>query len=45
MNSLLESVVAAHGGLDRWNELTSVKAHLVNGGVIWAMKGAGRRHQ
>ena len=32
-------MIAAHGGLDRWNELMSVKAHLVNGGVLPAMKG------
>lgn len=38
-NELRDDVIAAHGGLDRWNELTSVKAHLVNGGVLWAMKG------
>ena len=39
MNELRDHVIAAHGGLDRRNELTSVKAHLVNGGVLWAMKG------
>ena len=39
MNELRDHVIAAHGGLDRWNELTSVKAHLVIGGVLWAMKG------
>ena len=38
-NELRDDVIAAHGGLDRWNELTSVKAHLVNDGVLWAMKG------
>jgi hypothetical protein len=43
MNELRDHVIAAHGGLDRWNELTS--AHLVNGGVVWAMKGQARRHQ
>jgi hypothetical protein len=39
MNELRDHVIAAHGGLEGWNELTSVKAHLVNGGVLWAMKG------
>ena len=39
MNELRDHVIAAHGGLDRWNELTSVKAHLINGGVLWALKG------
>lgn len=38
MDALLERVLEAHGGLDRWNELTSVKAHLINGGVLWALK-------
>ena len=38
MNELRDHVIAAHGGLDRWSELTSVRAHLINGGVLWAMK-------
>ncbi|SNS04358.1 hypothetical protein SAMN05216276_100346 [Streptosporangium subroseum] len=39
MNELRDRVIAVHGGLDRWNELTSVRAHLVNGGGLWALKG------
>jgi hypothetical protein len=39
MTSLLDEVINAHGGLDRWNQLQQVHAHLVQGGVIWALKG------
>jgi hypothetical protein len=39
MNDLLETVVAAHGGLDRWNQLDSVSARLNQGGALWAIKG------
>jgi hypothetical protein len=35
---LRDQVIAAHGGFGRWNALTSVEAHLINGGVLWAMK-------
>jgi hypothetical protein len=39
MASLLDEVVDAHGGLDRWNQLEHVHAHLIQGGVLWALKG------
>jgi hypothetical protein len=39
MNDLLDYLVQAHGGLKRWNELDSVSAHLIQGGVTWEMKG------
>jgi len=39
MNDLLETVLAAHGGLDRWNQLTTVSARLIQGGALWALKG------
>jgi hypothetical protein len=39
MNALLEEVVTAHGGLGRWNQLQSVRAHLHQGGVFWGLKG------
>src|SRR5580692_8766600 len=39
MASLLDEVVDAHGGLDRWNQLEQVDAHLIQGGVVWALKG------
>ena len=39
MEDLLKTVIEAHGGLRRWNQLESGSAHLDNGGVLWAMKG------
>jgi hypothetical protein len=39
MSDLLEHVLKAHGGLDRWNELTTVDATIVSGGELWGMKG------
>jgi hypothetical protein len=39
MTDLLEEVVEAHGGLKRWNQLETVSAHLIQGGVLWAAKG------
>jgi hypothetical protein len=29
----------AHGGLDRWRQLQTVSAHLLQGGVLWTLKG------
>lgn len=39
MADLLGTLVEAHGGLKRWNELETVTAHLAQGGVLWALKG------
>jgi hypothetical protein len=39
MTDLLETVIEAHGGLHRWNQLDAVSARLVQGGVLWALKG------
>lgn len=39
MNDLLQQVLDAHGGLDRWNRLERVSADLEVGGVLWALKG------
>jgi len=39
MTDLLETVIAAHGGLTRWNQLDAVSVHAVNGGALWALKG------
>lgn len=36
---LLDRVVSAHGGLDRWNALSTVRASIVTGGSLWGMKG------
>jgi hypothetical protein len=37
--ALLESVLEAHGGLERWNRLDNVSARLIQGGALWALKG------
>lgn len=39
MSDLLETVIEAHGGLERWNQLDSVSARLIQGGGLWALKG------
>jgi hypothetical protein len=41
VTDLLERVIEAHGGLERWNQLDSVAARLVQGGALWAVKGQG----
>lgn len=39
MNTLLTEVLDAHGGLDRWNALTTVRATVVSGGDMFVIKG------
>ena len=39
MSDLLDTVIEAHGGLERWNQLDSVSARLIQGGALWALKG------
>ena len=39
MTDLLETVIQVHGGLERWNQLNSASAHLIQGGALWALKG------
>lgn len=39
MADLLETVIEAHGGLTRWNQLKTVSARLVQGGALWGVKG------
>jgi hypothetical protein len=39
MSDLLDLAIKAHGGLDRWNELSSVEGRFVIGGAIWGFKG------
>lgn len=39
MNDLRDLAIAAHGGLDRWNQLTTVTMHMITGGVLWGLKG------
>jgi hypothetical protein len=41
MNSLLESAVAAHGGLDRWNQIKSITFDASITGAFWHVKGNG----
>ena len=39
MNDLATLAMHAHGGLDRWRQLKTVSARLVQGGVLWQLKG------
>jgi hypothetical protein len=39
MANLLDTVIQAHGGLERWSELDAVSARLVLGGALWGIKG------
>jgi hypothetical protein len=39
MNSLARLAIDAHGGLGRWKQFETVSAHLVQGGVLWQVKG------
>lgn len=39
MDDLRELAVAAHGGLDRWNQLSQVTMHMRTGGALWGIKG------
>jgi hypothetical protein len=38
MNDLTKLAMDAHGGLERWRQLNSVSAHLLQGGVLWGLK-------
>ncbi|WP_207483478.1 hypothetical protein [Arenibaculum pallidiluteum] len=39
MGELLDEVIAAHGGLARWNAFSTVRARIVAGGDLWRLKG------
>ena len=39
MSDLLDTVIEAHGGLERWNQLNTVSARLIQDGVLWPLKG------
>ena len=41
MNQLAKLALEAHGGITRWNSFTTLSAHLIQGGVFWAVKGKG----
>ncbi|WP_454792093.1 hypothetical protein [Mycolicibacterium lutetiense] len=36
---LLDEVIAAHGGLDRWKQVDSIRIHQIIGGGLWKLKG------
>jgi hypothetical protein len=36
---LLDAVIAAHGGLDRWRQFGKMEATIVSGGKLWEIKG------
>ena len=39
MSELLDLVLQAHGGLDRWKEFHKITATIVGGGGLWPLKG------
>ena len=39
MTELLDAVLDAHGGLERWRQFNQVEATIVTGGGLWAIKG------
>jgi hypothetical protein len=41
MNDLLDTAVAAHGGQDRWNQVSSINVGASITGALWALKGKG----
>ena len=41
MNDLLDSAVAAHGGLDRWNQVKSITVDASITGAVWYVKNQG----
>jgi hypothetical protein len=36
---LLNQVLKAHCGLERWSEFNTVRANIVSSGLLWNMKG------
>jgi len=39
MNDLLATAVAAHGGLDRWNQIKTINVKAAISGAFWQLKG------
>ena len=39
MNDLLDFVLDAHGGLNRWSDVSTLTAKLAAGGPFWGLKG------
>jgi hypothetical protein len=44
MDELLQRAVAAHGGLDRFNQFQQVSAGVSIGGALWSLKGRPEQH-
>jgi len=38
---LLDEVLAAYGGVDRWRQVDTIRIHQLVGGVLWPLKGVG----
>jgi hypothetical protein len=38
MTGLLDAVLEAHGGLDRWQRFSTIEATIVSGGMLWEIK-------
>lgn len=39
MNEIVQRMMDAHGGLERWNQFSTLSAHLSQGGILWPLKG------
>jgi hypothetical protein len=39
MTNLLDAVLEAHGGLERWRQFSTIEASIVSGGKLWEIKG------
>ncbi|MFU2327308.1 hypothetical protein [Pseudomonas sp. NFX98] len=39
MSDLLQKILDAHGGLERWDRFTTLNANIVSGGELWGIKG------
>jgi hypothetical protein len=39
MHDLIQQILDAHGGMERWRRYTTVTANISTGGGLWALKG------
>jgi len=39
MMKLLNDIIEAHGGINRWNQFSKIEAQIVSGGNLFEMKG------
>jgi len=44
LGDLLDEVLNARGGLDKWRQFTQVQVSVVTGSGLWAIKGNPRIH-